>query len=151
DEEVDARAAIHLRQAIILGGPLRQCLSAILAFQEKRRGIEVPVVHAHEVVAFTQGVAQHPHHGRFTLDDAQLLAVETELEYPRIAAARLPGQPDLAAEGLSEGALEQEVLSPGYRHAGPLVQRTVHLPPTRHAPERPVEATNVIPYRVHPG
>src|SRR3546814_12006877 len=71
-------------------------------------GLEVPVDHAREIVALAERVAQHAHQRGLALDRRQPLAVEAELEHPRLPAARLPRQPDFAAAGAVEWALEQE-------------------------------------------
>src|SRR5690606_30137707 len=55
--------------------------------------------------------------GGFALDRREPFAAAGELEHPRLAAARLARQPDLAAQGLAERAFEQEVLAAGDRLA----------------------------------
>src|SRR5690606_1645714 len=116
-----------------------QRLPAVFAFEEERFGLEVPVDHAREVVAVTERVAQHAHQRGLALDRRQPLAAEAELEHPRLPTARLPREPDFAAEGAVERALEPEVLAARYRLAGLERHRAVEALADGDALHRAVE------------
>src|SRR3546814_11102944 len=92
-------------------GQFGQRRPAVVAFEEDRLGLDVPVDHAREIVALAERVAQHAPPRGLALDRRQPLAVEAELEHPRLPPARLPRQPDYAAEGALEWALESEVVA----------------------------------------
>src|SRR5690606_27500263 len=128
------------RQPALVAGPLRQCLSAVFAFQVERRRLEVPVDQADEIVALAQGVAQQPRQRGLALDRGEPFAVEAELEHPRLAAARLPRQPHFAAQGPRQRAVEQEMLPPRDRLAGFELERAGGLLANRGPLELAVEA-----------
>src|SRR3546814_2934954 len=74
---------------IVFFGPFGQRLPAVVAFEEERLGLEVPVDHAREIVALAERVAQHAHQRGLALDRRQPLAVEAELEHPQIGRAHV--------------------------------------------------------------
>src|SRR5690606_31162882 len=104
------------------------------------RALEVPVDDVDEVAIVGQAVAQQPHQRGFALERAQAVAVERELVDPLLARLAVRGEPDLAAGGLPELALQHEIGTGRHRLPGREAQFAARLAPDRDARDRAVEA-----------
>ena len=98
-------------------GPFEQVVAAVLAFEEERLRLKVPVDQFDEVAMVFDAFLQHARQGRLALQCAQALAVGAELVHAQCTRLRMLGQPDLVTAAAAEQALELEIGPP--RHCLP--------------------------------
>src|SRR5262249_56400313 len=106
-DQLEPRGERHLLEAALTLRPVHQAAAlGVLGIEEVRRLVDVPVEDARDVDPITERLLEEPEKRDLTLESADAVGLEAELEDPRLADGLVPGEPHLAEAALAELPLQ---------------------------------------------